>query len=147
MKFVNRKGITPVLSIVLLVMLMVGLILGVYMFLSGTASQTQEEAQKTTTEVLTGLATQVKIDSLWNNSGRISLQIRNTGTRAIPSSELSSIVVYVDDKPVTITNTNWNTTNLDPRKTRVLDLNANYTHGARVRVELAKGSSVSKTIP
>ena len=147
MKFVNRKGITPVLSIVLLVMLMIGLVLGVYMFLSGTASQTQEEAQKTTTEVLTGLSTQVKIDSLWNNSGKISLQIRNTGTRTIPSSELANIVVYVDDKPATITTTGWNTTNLDPRKTRVLDLDADYAHGARVRIELAKGSSISQTIP
>ena len=145
MKFVNRKGITPVLSIVLLVMLMVGLILGVYMFLSGTASQTQEEAQKTTTEVVTGLSTQIKIDSIWNNASKISLQIRNTGTRAIPTDELSEIVVYVNDKPATILGT-WNSSALEPQKTLQLNLNESYNSGDRVRVELAKGASASKTI-
>ncbi|MBS3054397.1 MAG: hypothetical protein J4431_02590 [Candidatus Aenigmarchaeota archaeon] len=94
------KGITPVISTILLLLITVSLIGAVYMFFVSQTELTTKEVGEGTQNTLNALNTKVRIVFVEKGSP-IKIYVRNTGTVTIKdSSSLNNILtVFVDGVP------------------------------------------------
>ncbi len=103
-----RKGITPVLSVVLLLMMTVAAFSLTYFWISGTQEDIQKEVGATISDSLAKSQGAIKIESIFNSSGKIGVIVRNTGKSTYSNEDMSStnikISFYVDGIPVPATN-------------------------------------------
>ena len=97
----DKKAISPVISIILLVAIAIGIIATAYSWLSGIQRPTQETGSELAGRQTLELAGQLKIESIYaNTSGNSTIYIRNVG-----SIYLSNFSLYIDgnlDKTVNI---------------------------------------------
>ena len=98
----NKKGITPIISTVLLLMLVVAILGLTYVFISGTTQETQEEVSAQLKDTTTNAKAEISIDTVWNDSGNISFVLRNTGSYSFSAEEVNQIQAYFDGTPMTI---------------------------------------------
>jgi len=139
-----KKGITPVLSIVLLVLIMVGLIGGAYLFISGSQEEAQAQVKEAQSRTSESVASKIVIETVWNNSGNIGVQIRNIGGTEYTAEEISQINAYVDDVPATISGLSGS---LAVGATTTFDINTPYSEGAVIKLTFPKGGSDTKIAP
>ncbi len=92
-----RKGITAVVAIVLLLMMTVGAAGLAYVWVSGLQSSIQESASQGVEDVTAQQEAKIGIDSMWNASGIVTFNLRNSGRYAFPDA--SKFKIYVNGKP------------------------------------------------
>ena len=100
----GRKGITPVIAIVLLLMMTVAAAGMAWVFLQNMINQGQES----TTEQFKGLTesatAQIKIISVWKGqNGEIKFTVQNSGSYTYTSTEQDQFKFYLDGAPETTT--------------------------------------------
>ena len=98
----NKKGITPIISTVLLLMLAVVIFGLTYVFLTGTTQETQEEVSTQIKDTTTDAKAEISIDTVWNDTNNISFVIRNTGLYSFSAEEVTQIQAYFDGVPMAI---------------------------------------------
>ncbi len=140
----KRKGITPVLSIVLLVLILVGLIGGVYLFISGSQEEAQESAQESVSKTIQSATSKLVIETVWDNGGKIGVQIRNVGTSTYTTSDFSTASAFVDGSPRTIEGL---TSDLPEDETTTFNVTGPYVQGGTLKITFAKGGSLTKVLP
>ncbi|MFH1127155.1 MAG: archaellin/type IV pilin N-terminal domain-containing protein [archaeon] len=98
----KRKGITPVIAIVLLLMMTVAAAGMAYVWImsvqEGIASDTDQDISNLQDEKNTRL----EIVNVYNDSGEIGMTIRNAGTHVFSAAEAAAIGLYIDGVSVDI---------------------------------------------
>ncbi len=94
----NRKGITPIISVILLLMMTIAIAGLAYTWLQRTQSTIQTSSENITETMLGGLKVQLKIegyrlecDSNNPNQSNLSISVRNAGT-----SKARNLQLYID---------------------------------------------------
>ena len=87
------KGITPVISVVLLILILIAVIGLAFVFFSDTATSTQDSTQASLSNLVTSINGQFVIE----NQIGTNFNIRNQGKETISAGVLT---VYADDKAV-----------------------------------------------
>ncbi len=87
-------GISTIIVMILLVLITVSLVGMSYMFFSGTFTQTTEATQKTVSNTVSGMLSQMSVVSMAGNS----IILKNTG-----STDLSNFTIFINNAPVNFT--------------------------------------------
>ena len=88
------KGITAVIAMILLLLITIAVVGAAFTFFSGITSTASSAAQNQTSEQVSTISKQVRIDA----HNTTSISIRSTGTGTMAGSE---IAVFVDGAPRT----------------------------------------------
>ncbi len=106
-----RKGITPILSVVLLLMMTIAVFGITYTWITDSSGDIQSSAEENIAGTKVKMSAQVNIVSVYRDStsGNLALTLRNTGSYAYSNSGSSNnpynIVVTLDDQPASISST------------------------------------------
>ena len=89
----NRKGITPIISVILLLMMTIAIAGLAYTWLQRMQTSVTNQTEASTTRMLQGMNIQLRVDSvqLWNCSGddaNATIYFRNTGGTAANNLQL-----------------------------------------------------------
>ncbi len=146
---INRKGITPVMSIVLLVLLMIGLIGGTYVYLQSFMSQSDEASQKMLNEELKASKTILTLSSKWDDvpgDNWFNISVKNTGPDTLASSLIENANAYIDDAPVNIIRVDSG--DVAPGKIFYMSVNKNLidNKGKVLKIVFGNGAVVISTI-
>lgn len=96
-----RKGITPVIAIVLLLMITVGVAGAAYVWIKQVQEQTQAGIETGIIEQTAAMQARLSIDSIWENTNNdISFMLRNSGSYTYTSGNTDGFKYYMDDTPV-----------------------------------------------
>ena len=97
----KRKGITPIIAIVLLLMMTVAAFGMTFVWVQKTQGEIQDGVSDEVTNMMGKNAAQFSIESVYNDStgGLIAVIIRNSGTYSF--SDGSQFKIYVDGLPTT----------------------------------------------
>jgi flagellin-like protein len=106
----NRKGITPIISVILLLMMTIAIAGLAYTWLQRMQASVTNQTEESATRMLQGLNTQIRVDgvSLINCTGsdaNVSIYFRNTGVNTANNLQL-----YISDQFIS----EANMTELDP---------------------------------
>lgn len=91
------KGITPLISLVLITSIAISLATAGYLYFSNIQKTLERKGSVQLNTSLGGMLTELKIEAFDSEEGYI--YIRNTGTEPIPNGSIS---IYVDEKPAEI---------------------------------------------
>lgn len=91
----HRKGITPVIAIILLLLITISMVGFAFVWFSRVATISAERAENQTLEQFSAQEKKIRID----NAKGTSASIRNIGSRAIAVAEMAA---FVDDVSVTL---------------------------------------------
>lgn len=94
----NRKGITAVIAIVLLLMMTVGAAGFAYIWVTDLQNRLQGSTTTSVEQMTAANNAKLGIDSMWNDTGSISINLRNSGSYAFP--ELGNFRIYVNGVPL-----------------------------------------------
>lgn len=97
----NRKGITPVIAIVLLLMMTVAAAGLAYMWVIGVQQEAQTGIETQVQQIQQQAAAQLTIDTVYNETGNIDFVLRNSGTYAFSTTDVSNFAYYIDGKTIT----------------------------------------------
>lgn len=96
-----RKGITPVIAIVLLLMITVGVTGAAYVWIKQVQEQTQAGIEAGIAEQTAAMQARLSIDSIWENTnGDISFMLRNSGSYTYTSDDTGDFKHYMNDAPI-----------------------------------------------
>ena len=134
------KGITPVVSIVLLLFITISIIAFSFIFFQNITTASGTQAQEAADTQTNKLLQTVEIVAVEN--GQIT--VKNIGTQAI---KLEDVKVFVDGAPIAVTNTPGN---IEPGRTKTFTLALSDTQqqdyvGQRVVEVSAPGNKATKT--
>ncbi|MCK5474000.1 MAG: hypothetical protein KAI53_01220 [Candidatus Aenigmarchaeota archaeon] len=87
----ERKGITPIIAIVLLLMMTVAAFGLTFVWVQSTQQDLQENIGKDIKSVTDMNAAQFSIESIYNDTGNISIVVRNTGRYTFPDATLFTV--------------------------------------------------------
>ncbi|MBI4018486.1 MAG: hypothetical protein HY368_02655 [Candidatus Aenigmarchaeota archaeon] len=90
-----RKGITPIIAIILLLLITISMVGFAFVWFSRVASISAERAENQTVEQFAAQEKKIRID----NAKATSVTLRNIGSRAVRISELAA---FVDDVSTTL---------------------------------------------
>lgn len=120
----NRKGITPIISVVLLLMMTIAIAGLAYTWLQRMEATVQSETENTTQELLGGLKASLSVEGYRavcyssNSAVEINFFVRNSGTKKV-----SNLRLYIDDSLTNLTNY----TSLPPGNTTNFALEGNQS--------------------
>ncbi|NOR85178.1 hypothetical protein GQ473_03595 [archaeon] len=97
----NRKGITPIIAIVLLLMMTVAAFGMTFVWVQKTQGEIQQGVSDDITNMMGKNAAQFGIESVYEDGNEISVIIRNTGTYTFVNGDVFN--VYVDGQAVALT--------------------------------------------
>ncbi|MFO7872650.1 MAG: archaellin/type IV pilin N-terminal domain-containing protein [Candidatus Undinarchaeales archaeon] len=103
--FFNRKGITPIISVVLLLMMTIAIAGLAYTWLQRMEASIQSSTENTTEELMTGFKAQLSIDGYkakcysGTSDVEMSFYIRNSGTKRVKNLRL-----YADNALINVSN-------------------------------------------
>ncbi|HLD38847.1 MAG TPA: hypothetical protein VJB05_00875, partial [archaeon] len=134
------KGITPVVSIVLLLFITISILAFSFIFFQNITTASGTQAQEAADTQTNKLLQTVEIVAVEN--GQIT--VKNIGTQAI---KLEDVKVFVDGAPIAVTNTPGN---IEPGRTKTFTLALSDTQqqdyvGQRVVEVSAPGNKATKT--
>ncbi len=142
-----RKGLTPIIAMVLLLMMAVAAAGLMYTFAFNLQTKAQEGVEQTTTELIEQqqqyAQTRLAVDSVYNtSSGNIGVVIRNVGSKTIAEGE--TIGLYIDGVKQDLTGTTCD--NLAPQNTCVVQTNTAFpAAGEKSVIRVVAPSGVSTT--
>lgn len=120
----KRKGITPIIAIVLLLMMTVAAFGLTFMWVQETQSEIQNSISRDITDVTDKNSAQFNIESIFNNTdGNVSIVLRNTGRYSF--NDLSDFSIYLDGKGVN--NTVLTSTAFSSRAVKTIKLDLNWS--------------------
>ena len=95
------KGVTPVISIILLLLITVALAGSTYLWLSRTQTGYLSRTSERITESEKQIAGKIKIVSVWNESTQICMLLRNLSEQDITyeQGDLEKLAVIIDNIP------------------------------------------------
>ncbi len=145
----TRKGITPVLSIVLLVLIMVGIVGAAYVFIKSAQEEAQSQSSESLAKTAKSVSLLMSIESIWDpvsDDGNFTVQVRVQGSGTFTSDILDTATAYVDDVPITVYNNNSG--DLEPGDTGRFIIAENLTdvRGKNLRITFSSGSTINKII-
>ncbi len=123
----KRKGITPIIAIVLLLMMTVAAFGLTFVWVQSTQQDLQENIGKDIQGVTDRTSSQFSIESIYNDTGNISIVIRNTGRYTF--EDVTLFTVYLDGISL-VPNIQFSTTGgsmLAPDKTATIRTTADAT--------------------
>ncbi len=88
------KGISAIISVVLLLLIALGLVLVASKWLTSTTGTMTTTGSKAVTSVVQGLQVRFSLDSIKCKNGVVNIYLRNTGEYDLKTSEMA---VYFDD--------------------------------------------------
>ncbi len=94
----HPKGITAGIAIVLLLMMTVGAAGFTYIWVTDLQNRLQGSTTTSVEQMTAANNAKLGIDSVWNDTGMISLNLRNSGSYVFP--ELGNFRIYVEGKPL-----------------------------------------------
>jgi len=130
-----KKGISPIIAVVLLVMIVVAMGISAYYFFSKTQQTIQKETQQQVEEGYKKVYTFIKIDSVT----RDKIYIRNVGSTQIKKESLQ---LYVDNLPY---NFSLNADVLEPEKFYVLELSPSLEYGEH-KIKIVTGLGAEEEV-
>ena len=92
----KRKGITPIIAIVLLLMMTVAAFGLTFVWVQETQSEIQESISQDITDITDKNSATFNIESIYNDTGNIAIVLRNTGRYSF--DDLSTFSIYLDGK-------------------------------------------------
>ncbi|VVB60119.1 Uncharacterised protein [uncultured archaeon] len=96
---VPKKGVTAIVATVLLLMMTVAAAGLAYKWIMNTQNSIQINAQDDLNKNQARTGAKLNIDSMWNDAGKISFILRNTGSYAF--ADVSKFSLYANGVPVT----------------------------------------------
>ncbi|MEA3343241.1 MAG: archaellin/type IV pilin N-terminal domain-containing protein [archaeon] len=98
----KRKGITPVIAIVLLLMMTVAAAGVAYLWIMELQSGMEDTANKGVEKQRKDALAAITIESIWKDgtNSDIQLMIRNSGTYTFTATEIGQFIYYVDSVPI-----------------------------------------------
>jgi flagellin-like protein len=99
------RGITPIIAIILLMLITVSAAGAAFIWIQLVQGQIAEETQTGLTSNLMQIHGRLSIESAWNQTSRICMIIRNTGTFDYEQADLLEMAVYINDLPYDINTT------------------------------------------
>ncbi len=100
----KKRGITPIIAIVLLLMMTIAAFGLAYVWLTSFQKQTQSEVEAVVLEQLSQLGTQLEVLTVYeeDTTGNTVILIYNKGKNYIPSNLLTpgTVIVTIDGKPI-----------------------------------------------
>ena len=99
----KRKGITPVIAIVLLLMMTVAAAGMAYVWIMSLQEDIEEQANEGIRKQQTDASAVIAIESVWEDSvtGNIFFMLRNSGTHTFTTAQVSQFGYYIDGAPAT----------------------------------------------
>ncbi len=99
----KRKGITPVIAIVLLLMMTVAAAGVAYLWIMNLQEGMEDTANRGIDKQQKDASAAITIESIWKDgtNNDIQLMIRNSGTYTFTNTELGQFTYYVDSVPFT----------------------------------------------
>ncbi len=100
----KRKGITPVIAIVLLLMMTVAAAGMAYMWIMSLQEDMEETANEGIAKQRRDASAAITIESVWMDSAGLDIQfvIRNSGTYTFTATELGQFGYYIDGVPISV---------------------------------------------
>ncbi len=100
----KRKGITPVIAIVLLLMMTVAAAGMAYMWIMSLQEDMEETANEGIAKQRRDASSAITIESVWKDPAGLDIQfvIRNSGTYTFTATELGQFGYYIDGVPITV---------------------------------------------
>lgn len=142
-----KKGLTPIIAMVLLLMMAVAAAALMYTFAFNLQTKAQEGVEQTTTELIEQqqeyAQTRLSIDSVYNDTadGTLVVIIRNVGSKTIADG--STIGLYVDGRKYDVGTA---CDGLAPQNTCTVDTTASFpAAGEKAVIRLVAPSGVSTT--
>ena len=145
----NKKGITPIIAIVLLLMMTVGAFGLTAVWVTETQEQMQNETTQQFLDTARKTSSSLSIVSIYNDAGKIVVVAKNTGR--YPFNDVSDLTVYVGGRYVSMS---WfGSGEINPGKTvrgNVSDNSIDWTYleneaPVTIKVEPPVGTPASKT--
>ncbi len=123
-----RKGITPIISVVLLLMMTVGAFGLAYVWLKNFQSGVQEEMSKSAQEVISEVQKSIKIIAVYRDAAasQTKISLQNSGKLTIRDDELQTLIIKLDGKVVPSSIVSIPTGNLPPNDIITITLNNDY---------------------
>ncbi len=131
------KGITPVVSVILLLLVtiaVVGFATGFFQRIMSAAGASAEQQLNVST---TQLSQTIKLDS----AAGTTVVVRSTGSKAI---DLSSVTIFINNMPQTCTT--WNPSVLTPGNTATCTMAASCAVGATIKATGPGGEAPEKIV-
>ncbi|MFH1432059.1 MAG: archaellin/type IV pilin N-terminal domain-containing protein [archaeon] len=97
----KRKGITPVIAIVLLLMMTVAAAGMAYVWIMSVQEGVEAQANEGLAKQQTDASAAIKIESVWNSTTSAYFVLRNTGTYSYSDEDVNQFAYYVDGVPQT----------------------------------------------
>ncbi len=141
-----RKGLTPVIAMVLLLMMAVAAAGLMYTFAFNLQTKAQTGVERTTTQLLEKqqeqAQTRLSIDSVYNDGGNIAVVIRNVGSKTITDG--TTIGLYIDGVKYDVGADTCD--NLDPEDTCTVTTTAAFPGaGSKSVIRVVAPSGISTT--
>lgn len=97
----SRKGVTPVIATALLIGIAVSTALTAMVFMEGTLSDVKGNIEDDVTESDREADSEMSIDYGYEQGGYLLIDVRNTGSRALPlmDNDTKVLSVYMEGKP------------------------------------------------
>lgn len=127
-----RKGITPIISVVLLLMMTVGAFGLAYVWLKNFQSGVQEEMSRSAQEVISEIQRSVKIIAIYKDTStsQTKISIQNNGKMTIRDDEFKSMIIKLDGKVIPNNIVSIPNGDLPPNDMKVITLNKDYFSGS-----------------
>lgn len=95
----KRKGITPVIAIVLLLMMTVAAAGMAYVWIMSLQEQIQQTGQEGVDKTKKDASAALSIESGWNQGGNLYVALKNAGTYTFSTGEVAAFTYYINGQP------------------------------------------------
>ena len=97
----KRKGITPVIAIVLLLMMTVAAAGMAYVWIMSIQEDIGADTERDLANLNQQKNARLSISAVWNNTGNVNLIIKNSGTYVYTAADVGNIKVLVGSQVIT----------------------------------------------